>query len=134
MRNSNLNTLHLVHPNPVPCEQLFGIIADKLQLGRIPYKTWLFRLEEFSLNKTILEEDLYRKLPALKLLDFFRAVHHREVRISQAQNDSFPQSGEAFGLPGLAVDHALEVSQSLRTLPPLSGVDVENWLSYWRLI
>ena len=134
MRNSVSPTLNLVHPRPVPCEEIFGSIADQLHLPRISYEAWISRLEEFASatasNDSTAEHQLFERLPALKLLDFFRAVHHKR----RSASNSPKLDGEAFGLPGLALDHALEVSQTLRALPPLSGSDAQKWLTHWGLI
>ncbi|EEB88400.1 hypothetical protein MPER_13782, partial [Moniliophthora perniciosa FA553] len=62
-------TIHIVHPRPVPWNTLIAPIAKDLQLPLVPVREWITRLEhmnEFSNSPRA------RKIPAFALLDFYR--------------------------------------------------------------
>jgi hypothetical protein len=122
MRCSSAQIVHLAHPRPVLWSTLFEAFSDTLNIRLVPFSEWLARLERSreALTTASAEEEAkaIRNNPALQLIHFFRAVY----------------SKEATGLPSLSLDEAKKASETLRddNLCPLSVVDVELWVSYWR--
>ncbi|KAI5119729.1 hypothetical protein M0805_008659 [Coniferiporia weirii] len=134
MRNSHVQVLHLVHPNPVSWASLFGPISADLGIPLVPYAKWLARLEES--RAAGLREDVPLAVggnvdagakvnPAVFIIDFFRGV------VFESQQD-----GEAMGLKRLSLDGALRVSQTMRDAGahPLSIESVRQWVAYWKKV
>lgn len=122
MRDAEEHTLHLVHPTPVPCSNILGHVGAELQLPVVAYDKWMNLLDKSA--KTLApetEEGLYRKMPALKILPFFRGALTAPEK-----------SGEAMALPILSTDKAVLKSLRLRDSAPLDAADVSRWLSYWK--
>jgi hypothetical protein len=124
MRNSSEPMLHLVHPNPVPWNAVFGRIASTLKVDLVPYSDWLARLES---NRVEFEGEATKKLgkkpSAFNLLDvFYRpAVIHSD-----------PET-EAF-LPKVSTEVSRRVVPSFGSMRQLNDDNVDRWLTYWKSI
>ena len=65
--------------------------------------------------------------PAIKLLEFFRAVSEADLDMSrQGRIDA-----ETGGLATFATDKAQSVSRTIREVAPIGVKDVDLWVSYW---
>ena len=114
--------MHLVHPHSQSCDDVFKVFADSLNLPLVPYSEWLARLEREITDEGAVDVAKARAIPALRLLDFFRAI-----------------GGEAgagietvTGFEYLATEHAQRASVTLREMQELRNADVEKWVAYWR--
>ena len=88
----------------------------------MPYHTWVDLLEKSGLGLTA-DEEVYaaRSNPALKLVDFFKAVDKKKST-----------SADVSGMPKLDITVARTVSQYLDTLAPLSTETLRGWIHTWR--
>ncbi|KAH7912703.1 putative nonribosomal peptide synthetase [Hygrophoropsis aurantiaca] len=121
--------LNIVHPRPVSWLDVMGpvrkaVIAEKgikeSALTFAPFATWFARLEELarSANQADLQD-----IPAIKLLEFFRASAHAEGNLAADK--------EAGGVSLFSTTKAQRVSKTLRELPQLGNSDAEAWVHYW---
>lgn len=131
MRTAPPSKLHLVHPSPTRWNTVCSPIAEDFGLERVPYTTWLARLEKSGrgLNAEA-EVVMMRRNPALKILQFFRDG----ASSAKAGREDGSDVPEAMGLPHLDVTDAKQAAPSLRTLPPLSESDVRGWLKFWKSV
>jgi len=122
MRNSEEQYLHLVHPNPVSWTSMIQEFSKALNLPVVSYGDWLSALED-SLSKSSDDEAvLMQRIPALRLLEFFR-----HVKIDDPKK-------EPLGVSRLSTEKAVKVSSRLRdpSLPQVGGRDVRKWVSSWK--
>ncbi|KAJ8488944.1 hypothetical protein ONZ45_g13773 [Pleurotus djamor] len=133
LRDANLPNLvsHLVHPHPVSAKQLFQSIGAQFTppLPLVPYAEWAKQLEDIgntSRSDRKKQQELLEKVPALKLLEFFKSG----VPIEEAAS---AEHGEAMGIP------LLDTSETQKASPALGGVerqvgeeDARSWILYWR--
>ncbi|THU98749.1 acetyl-CoA synthetase-like protein [Dendrothele bispora CBS 962.96] len=109
-RNSP-SILHLAHPNPISWSTIAEAIRTELEnTALVPYAEWLARLEERSQDT---------KLPAVRLLPFYRALN---TRIGSSHNY------EAFGMPRMVTEKGAPTI----VLPSLSGDDASRWICHWK--
>ncbi|EIN05364.1 acetyl-CoA synthetase-like protein [Punctularia strigosozonata HHB-11173 SS5] len=111
--------VNLAHPKRSPWHELVSAVAAAVAGGQklVPYAEWLREVEKRASDAG---EGTLRDVPAIKLLDFFRA---------------FERAGggsEAFGVAGMAVERAANVSPALRDLHALGKEDAERWVRWWR--
>lgn len=66
--------------------------------------------------------------PAVKLIEYFRALAKAEVDARRAEATDI----EAGGFPLFETQIATGVSQTLATLSPLSEQDAKAWVKYWK--
>ena len=108
--------LHLANPTPYQWDDLFGYIAEKLNVPLKPYHEWLSKLKEASGSVKNVQEH-----SALRLLGFYEAVGQGN-------------GSEAGGLPSCST----EVSRSV--CPVLGGEgsgnieaeEIQKWREYWK--
>ncbi|KAI0081390.1 acetyl-CoA synthetase-like protein [Panus rudis PR-1116 ss-1] len=115
--------LNIIHPHPVPWNQIFRDAADVLgqkgaSLSLIPYEAWLSKIEERSTNASAADLE---QIPAIKLLAFLRQL----VPSKSGANT------EAGNLPSYSTQHSQQLSTALRNAPPLDRHQVELWIKYW---
>ncbi|TFK74185.1 putative aminoadipate reductase [Pluteus cervinus] len=123
--------LNVVHPHPISWNDAIkytnaalvdqGVISQELNI--IPFDKWAERLERRSADKS---EENFKKLPALKLLPFYR-------QMAQGGVDVGPE-GESGGIPQMALEKSCKISPTLRDLKPLTKKDVERWVEYWKSV
>ncbi|KAJ6472842.1 putative aminoadipate reductase [Mycena vitilis] len=103
--------LNLVHPRPVPWDLIMSAMAADAHLPLVPLATWLEQVEARSFAPTTADLE---KIPAIKLLDFFKAV--------------------AAGRGNLEFStlKAQATSESMKLLKPLTKEDAKRWMKYWR--
>ncbi|RDB20740.1 Non-canonical non-ribosomal peptide synthetase FUB8 [Hypsizygus marmoreus] len=116
--------LNLVHPLPVAWNAVIKAIGKALCEMRhdaggiplIPIEKWASRLEE---RAKFANDDDYKTIPAIKLLDFFRGM--------RAGKD-YEESG---GLASFDTEKARMVSKTMRELHPIGVADARRWVEYW---
>lgn len=116
--------VHVVHPRPVRLEFIVRALSTVLGLPVRPYAQWLGALEA-----RVPHENAHAggnaggtrgaEVPALRLLDFFRAMKGQWV--------------EGAG-PVLGCERAVESSESLRHVAMIGSEEVLGWVQYWRSI
>ncbi|RPD79489.1 acetyl-CoA synthetase-like protein [Lentinus tigrinus ALCF2SS1-7] len=111
MLRSSQRILHLVHPRPVSMRKLVVPIAEELNVNIVPYPEWLSKLEKYSSAGGANELDMLRQHPALRLLDFFRAMKPM-VEVS--------------------TEEAIRASEVLVRVPELGAEDSRQWVAAWR--
>ncbi|KAF9000302.1 hypothetical protein BDQ17DRAFT_1427302 [Cyathus striatus] len=125
--------VNLVHPRPLLWTDMFSYIRQDLidilhikqnALAFVPFHDWVSRLEERSNN---ISEDNLRKLPAIKVLDFFRKIAYGNKEL----HANGTKSMESGGLTAFATDKARRFSPTLRGLHELDSRDSQRWIKYW---
>lgn len=133
-RNADIpsRTVHLVHPRPVPTKDIFQLMSHRLGVPLKPYGQWLEALEE-SASRTATPDlkgaaspsdiSLANALPALKIMDFFRAGLRSEE-----------EGRDPIGIPILDSSEAYKASRCLQEekfAATLGAEDVRLWFNYW---
>jgi hypothetical protein len=120
-RSTSNSFLHLLHPRPVSWNVIANAISSALDVSLVPYHEWLARLEANAFENQEDEMSVRDRLPALKLLPFFRSV-------------KWSQGMEAMGLPQIDMARALEASDVLdaKCLAQISQEHVRGWLDGWK--
>ncbi|KAJ6487136.1 putative aminoadipate reductase [Mycena vitilis] len=103
--------INLVHPRPVSWDRVMSAIARDASLPLVPFPEWVEQLQIRSVAATT--EDL-ENIPALKFLDFFKAI------AAGAGNTEF------------ATLKARAMSGSMKSLKPFTEEDARQWMKYWR--
>lgn len=121
MRNASYDILHLVHPRPVLWTSLITPIAQAMGVPLVTYPIWLSALNRSMEDTSFTNVELFRRNPALKLIEFFRRADPSEDK-------------EPLDLPRLSTEHAVKVSKALdSTMLQLSGDDALRWLEAWQM-
>ena len=122
MLDAHEDVFHVVHPKPVPWDDLAIEFSKALNVPLVPYKEWLETLER-KLVETGTDaaevEKAFSEVPALRLMDFFRAAKMSSDR-------------EPIGITRLASEKAQAASQVLREAEKVGTRDVERWIAFWR--
>ena len=108
--------LHLVNPMPSQWDDVFGYIAERLDVPLVPYREWLSKLKEASTAVQNIQEH-----PALRLLEFYGSL--------------IQESGsEAGGLPSCNTEVTRGVCQVLNGegLRGVKAEEIQRWLDYWK--
>lgn len=69
------------------------------------------------------------RIPALKLLSFFRALGAGDSAMRVL--GSAAETREAIGLAQLATEKIQGASRTIREMPALSTEDVQRWIAFW---
>ncbi|KII90242.1 hypothetical protein PLICRDRAFT_40443 [Plicaturopsis crispa FD-325 SS-3] len=123
--------INLVHPSPVEWNFVMKTISQTLSevlhidsLPLSPFGQWFTKLEARAKNAT---EDDIKRIPAIKLLEFFRALSSTDKGIRASGRTDV----EAAGMAPLAIEKLRATSPSMATLQPLGVDDVQSWIHYW---
>ncbi|KAJ7648272.1 putative aminoadipate reductase [Mycena polygramma] len=103
--------VNLVNPCPVPWDRIMSALASEAQLPLIPLPDWVQQVQVRSSAATA--EDV-EKIPAIKLLEFFKTV------VAGAGSIEFSTS------------KAQAMSEGMKSLKPLTEEDARQWMKYWR--
>ncbi|GLB38113.1 putative acetyl-CoA synthetase-like protein [Lyophyllum shimeji] len=125
--------LNLVHPRPVEWNSIIDSVKEALEEGReglpamrvVPFAEWFALLEQRA--KSASDADI-QAIPAIKLLEFFRATGKADQAIAQAGRKDV----ESGGLTRFATEKAQGCSPTMRELSPIGREDVRRWVRYWR--
>ncbi|KAH0833866.1 putative nonribosomal peptide synthetase [Lanmaoa asiatica] len=137
--------VNVVHPRPIAWNALMQPISEVVYQKRltssplplIPFSRWVVRLNECAANTS---EANIRRVPAIKLLDFMRSLGESDAWLRRCQASGFEfgraqgETDEAVGFTSFATEVAQRVSETMRVLEPLSGVDVARWVDYWESV
>ena len=122
MLDAKEDVFHIVHPRPVPWNEVASAFANSLCIPLAPYQEWLETLES-KLVETgtdpVKVERAFSEIPAMRMMDFFRAAKMTADR-------------EPLGIARLASEKAQAASHILRGAEKVGSGDVERWMAYWR--
>ncbi|KAG2076565.1 putative aminoadipate reductase [Suillus decipiens] len=124
--------MNMVHPRPVVWRALMQPIADALverkvtghPLPLVPFSEWLEKLESSAKD---FNEETMKRIPAIKLLNFMRALTQADLAIRASGN----MASEAVGMNSFATAIAQRASPTMKELKSLSSGDVAQWVDYW---
>ena len=102
---------HIVNPRVAEWSSLIPAVTKYLNMEPVDIKTWIETLEGFT---SPTESDLQDK-PALKILDFFKAI------------SSADEAG-----PWTETTKTQAASKTLRQLGAIDAPLVENWMNQWK--
>ena len=106
---------HIVQTKTVSWNSIIEVIASRLNLQTISSQEWISALErEAAASMEDAKSDVVGKIPAIKLLPFFKSV---------LGSSSKPTS--------LDCTHSLQESISLRDAALLGEDDSNQWISFW---
>lgn len=123
-----VSIFQVTHPKPVPWSSLLIPIKNTLETSSgivepikiVPYVEWLSKLKvkstEADEKANLDHEELVRKNPAMKLLDFY---------------NSLQDQGNAQLSKKLAMDKTLQFSERLRELQSIDSKWVSGWVKEW---
>jgi len=125
LEEENPPALNLVHPRPVQwrfiMETLANTLGNNSHISLIPFSEWFELLERHAARGTN-DSDVFTKMPAIKLLDFFKGLS-----LAKAEPDA-----EVGGLAMFATDKLQRISTTIRELGPIGPQDIQNWGEYWK--
>ncbi|KZP33045.1 acetyl-CoA synthetase-like protein [Athelia psychrophila] len=124
--------LNVVHPKPVAWSTVMQPISEALHkanlttkvLPLIPFKQWFEMLEQRERGAD--EKDMSR-VPAIKLLEFFRGLSSADAAIRQSQGTD----AEAGGSRSFSTVKSQAASDTMRDLAQIDAEDAERWVGYW---
>ncbi|KAJ6598643.1 hypothetical protein B0H10DRAFT_2085224 [Mycena sp. CBHHK59/15] len=117
MRTSKQRYLHITHPHPVSTADVLPPLSEALDLPLVHYPEWLNSLESAAVQESAASTN-----PGVRLMDFFRS------------NGEGSPDQEVFFPALLSNTHAVKVTDSLRSLPPLASGDIKAWVAYLRAV
>ncbi|KAF5322455.1 hypothetical protein D9619_001794 [Psilocybe cf. subviscida] len=125
--------INLVHPRPVQFDSLVedinntlvsqGIVEQKLRAA--PIQEWFSLLEPLAEGAS--DEDI-KQVPAIKLLEFFRATANADEALRSGQL----LGNESGGMADFSTKSAQSVSKTMRDLPSIGAGHVDMWVKYWK--
>ncbi|KAF4610095.1 hypothetical protein D9613_010628 [Agrocybe pediades] len=129
----NPPALNLVHPRPVPFNDLISAINDALVEERVLFDTLpvLTFQEWFSVlegRASAQNEDDLTDVPAIKLIDFFRNTAKADAALRAGER----QGNESGGMAEFSTAKAQEISKTMKELPPIGKKDAKLWVHYWK--
>jgi len=129
----HLSALNLVHPRPITwnwmmiqllhsLESIRGVQPNYIQI--ISFQEWIARLEALSGSGNGKQLE---KVPAIKLLDFFRKMAEADFRITEERR----YDSESGGLANLSIEKVKKMSKTIQNLDCLTIEDTKKWIKYW---
>ena len=135
--------LHVVLPNPARWNDLFKALASSLSrhqepsIGHVPYRAWFTALEARQNEPGAVE-----RIPALRLLDFFRNGMPATASASPSLSPEAAAAAaviqplnatdrEAMGMARMEMEKSQSISASLWNAHTLDEGDVLKWVEYW---
>ncbi|KAG6847388.1 hypothetical protein H0H93_008505, partial [Arthromyces matolae] len=124
------SAVNLVHPRPVQWNDVINALKDVLEkkhgsLRVVSFTEWFALLEKRSKNS---DETVIKAIPAIKLLEFFRAISKADQTITAAG----ASQAESGGVAKFATAKAQDLSVTMKELEPIVAGDVNRWVDYWR--
>ncbi|KZP04184.1 hypothetical protein FIBSPDRAFT_767849, partial [Athelia psychrophila] len=92
-------------------------------LPLVPFKEWFERLERRSKGA---DADEMAKIPAIKLLEFFRGM--------SAADEAMRKSGRTDhegGMASLSTSKSQSASKTMAEVQPIGVDDSQRWVDYW---
>ncbi|KXN81584.1 L-aminoadipate-semialdehyde dehydrogenase large subunit [Leucoagaricus sp. SymC.cos] len=127
--------VNLMHPRPVAWNQVIeaiqGALVDLLgidpaSLLMIPLPEWIEQLSAKAKDST--PDDL-KKIPAIKLIEFFREMGQACQAVQPADIDNLE-----FGGITMLTQNAKELIPTIQTIPSFQGYDARRWVEYWQQV
>ncbi|KAF7965726.1 hypothetical protein HWV62_42156 [Athelia sp. TMB] len=123
--------LNIVHPRPSQWSTIIRTIGDALHhagvtqevVPLIPFGEWLGRLEKRSEGA---DADDMAKMPAIKLLDFFRGMASMDKSVRQTGRTDME-----VGLATLSTAKSQAFSKAMADVKPITADDARLWVNYW---
>ncbi|KAG5350707.1 hypothetical protein C0989_009601 [Termitomyces sp. Mn162] len=114
--------INLVHPRPLQWSEVIdalkvALVEDGFPLRVVPFQEWFSSLEKRSKNAS--DADI-QAIPAVKLLEFFRAISKADYAIAEAGRHEV----ESGGLAKFATAKAQHLSQTMREVRPIGAENV----------
>jgi thioester reductase-like protein len=124
--------LNIVHPKSTNWNTIIKPINDALvfqkkldaPLPLVSFQEWFSNLEGHAQSA---DQAVELKIPALKLLDFFRSLSAGDLQVTTDGR----LNAEAGGLTTFSTSKIQDISKTMRDLKPLGSEDVEGWVKYW---
>ncbi|KAF8129542.1 acetyl-CoA synthetase-like protein [Boletus edulis] len=126
--------LNIVNPRSAPWAKIIAFVrrailkrkalAGEDVLPIVPFGEWFVLLERKAENAT--EDDL-TKIPAIKLLEFFRALARGDETIRSMGIDTT----EAAGMTNFSTTKAQEVSETMANMQAIGEIEADAWVGYW---
>ncbi|KZV95712.1 acetyl-CoA synthetase-like protein [Exidia glandulosa HHB12029] len=115
MRDAS-GVLHLVHPRPVPWRTAFDTFSRTLgNVPIVPFSDWMGRLIAYAEANP----EGGREVPAMRLLEYYKGIG--------------PTGFDGMArVENISTVKAQVVSPTLRNMAPMSEVDAEKWIAYWK--
>lgn len=118
LRHTKEPFIHLTNPRPIRAADIFGAIADNLQLPLVPYSEWLMAVDAAHRSRGS------DSVACMVLVDFCRAAYR--------PHSPSADFGEAFGFTSADCSRAAVAAPSRGDIAQLGPRDIETWLNYWR--
>lgn len=134
IRDVPSQVLHIINPAPAEWNALFDPVSRMLNLRMVQYSEWLAALNETAEKGTSGNASRLDENPALKLVNFFRALPSASLSQSELSSKEYALANDAIGMRRLSLRESLEASGSLRRCSKLTAEDAKKWLSSWNLI
>jgi hypothetical protein len=106
-----LSVFHLVNPTVVPWDSLIPTVQKRFPAEKVSFPAWID-----SLSKVKPSQETIAKVPALKLLDFFRGNASSSEKV-----------------PLLDLVQTLQASATFRELKEVDIALMDNYLNQWGL-
>ena len=113
MVDSDERVLHLVSPYPVPWNNIFLPIAERLGVPAVPYAEWLARLEQSAAAAAGTRPSAEQHDAAHNLIDFFKTA------------------GMGGSKGPLSTEKAVRCSRALAEVRPIGREDAVNYVEFW---
>ncbi|KDR77645.1 hypothetical protein GALMADRAFT_1326492 [Galerina marginata CBS 339.88] len=131
-KSPNPPALNIVHPRPVPFNDLVSAINGALVKERVSsalpvvsFREWFSLLE---VRAAAGKADDLKNVPAIKLVDFFRKIADADFALLSGEN----KGNESGGTAEFSTSKAQSISNTMKDLPPIDNRDVELWVKYWK--
>ncbi|KZP28667.1 putative aminoadipate reductase [Athelia psychrophila] len=123
--------LNIVHPRPSQWSTIITSVANALHragvaehcLPLIPFKEWFERLEQRSKGANA---DEMAKIPAIKLMEFFRGMSIADEAMRQSG-----QTDREGGMSSLSTSKSQASSKTMAKVQPIGVEDAQHWVHYW---
>ncbi|KAG6371190.1 hypothetical protein JVT61DRAFT_9812 [Boletus reticuloceps] len=125
--------LNIVNPRSAPWAEIIAFVRRAIlkrkalaeeDLPIVPFGEWFVLLERKAEKAT--EDDL-AKIPAIKLLEFFRALARGDETIRSMGIDTT----EAAGMTNFSITKAQGVSETMANMRAIGEVEADAWVGYW---
>ncbi|KAG9309639.1 putative aminoadipate reductase [Chiua virens] len=125
--------VNIVNPRGAPWAEIMSFvrrsIIQRKGLGNdalpiVSFEDWFALLEKKAENAS---QDELVKIPAIKLLEFFRAL----ARGDQAIRSAGLSATEAAGMTNFSTTKSQQVSLTMAKMQAIGEVEADAWVSYW---
>ncbi|KAF7973245.1 hypothetical protein HWV62_15753 [Athelia sp. TMB] len=123
--------LNIVHPRPSQWTTIIEAIGHALHragvtemaVPLIPFGEWLGELEQRAVGA---DADAMARIPAIKLLDFFRGMAEMDTGVRRSGRTDME-----VGLAALSTAKAQAASRAIAEVEPIGADYAQLWVDYW---